>query len=346
MAQKKSHEVDGWLARPDPTVAIVLVYGPDRGLVSERAKLFASKTGLDLEDPFAVVKLEAAEIEADPGRLIDEACTVSMFGGKRLIWLRNAASHKGTAEALKVLSDKPPQDAIVLIEAGDLKKNAPLRTLAEGGRAAMALPCYADESRSIDQVLDQELQAANMAITLEARQLLKSQVGGDRLASRGEIQKLLLYCAGQKTIELEDVEASLGDVASVSADQVVDAMLLGRLAEMDEKMLRALSSGTAPFLFLSATMRQFQTLAVLRADMDRGGKSASSVVAGARPPVFFARRSIVENALARWTVDALAQGLDRLQQTVLLTRRRPELAVEVTRQTLLALGVQAMRRGG
>lgn len=344
MAQKKSHEVDGWLARPDPATAIVVVYGPDRGLVSERAKLFARKTGLDLDDPFAVVKLDAAEVEADPGRLIDEATTVSMFGGKRLIWLRNAGAHKGMAEALKVLAQKPPQDAFLLVEAGDLKKNAPLRAVAESAKCAMALPCYADESKSIDQLLDQELQAANMAITLEARQMLKSQVGGDRLASRGEIQKLLLYCVGQTTIEIDDVAASLGDVASVSADQVVDAMLQGKLAEMDEKMQRALSSGMAPFLLLSTTMRQFQALAALRSEMDAAGRNAASVVAGARPPVFFARRSIVESALARWTSDALAHGLDRLQQTVLLTRRRPELAAEITRQTLLALGVQSARR--
>lgn len=345
MAQKKSHEVDGWLARPDAATAIVVIYGPDRGLVSERAKLFAGKTGLDLDDPFAVVRLDAGEVEGDPGRLIDEATTVSMFGGKRLIWLRNAGAHKGTAEALKVLAEKPPQDVVVLVEAGDLKKNAPLRVVAENARCAMALPCYADESRSIDQLLDQELQAAKMAITLDARQMLKSQVGGDRLASRGEIQKLMLYCAGQTTIEIADVAASLGDVASVSADQVIDAMLQGKLAEMDEKMQRALSSGMAPFLLLSTTLRQFQSLAALRSEMDVTGRSAASAVAAARPPVFFARRSIVENALARWTGEALAHGLDRLQQTVLLTRRRPELAVEITRQTLLALGVQSARRG-
>lgn len=345
MAQKKSHEIDGWLARPDPATAIVLVYGPDRGLVSERARLFAGKTGLDLDDPFVVVKLDAGEVESDPGKLIDEASTVSMFGGRRLIWLRNAGAHKGMADAIRLLAENPPQDAILLIEAGDLKKNAPLRTTVEGAKAAMALPCYADETRSIDQLLDQELQAAKMTITLEARQLVKSQVGGDRLASRGEIQKLLLYCTGQTTIELADVEASLGDVASVSADQVVDALLQGKLAELDEKLQRALAAGTAPFLFLSTTMRQFQTLTALRADMEATGRNASGVVAGARPPVFFARRSIVENALMRWTTDSLAQGLERLQQTVLLTRRRPELAVELTRQTLLALGVQSARRG-
>ncbi|RWC61979.1 MAG: DNA polymerase III subunit delta, partial [Mesorhizobium sp.] len=51
MAQKKAFEVDGWLARPDPRISIVLLYGPDRGLVSERAKAFAGKTGLPLDDP-------------------------------------------------------------------------------------------------------------------------------------------------------------------------------------------------------------------------------------------------------------------------------------------------------
>jgi DNA polymerase-3 subunit delta len=346
MAQKKSHEVDGWLSRLDPSVSIVLVYGPDRGLVSERARLFAKATGLDLDDPFGVVKLDAGEVESDPGRLADEALTVSMFGGKRLVWLRNAGAHKGLAEAVKSLAVTPPQDSWVLIEAGDLKKGAPLRAAVEAARSAMALPCYADESRTIDQLLEQELQAARMDIAPGARQMLKSFLGGDRLASRGEIQKLVLYCAGQTLIEEADVAASLGDVSAVSADQVVDAMLQGKLADMDEKMQRALAGGTAPFLLVSGAMRQFQMLSALRAEMDAGNRSASSVVASARPPVFFARKGIVESALARWSSEALAAALDRLQQTVLQTRRRPELAAEITRQNLLALAVQSARRAG
>ncbi|RWB96656.1 MAG: DNA polymerase III subunit delta, partial [Mesorhizobium sp.] len=58
MAQKKGYEVDSWLARPDPRISVVLLYGPDRGLVAERAKAFAGKTGLSLDDPFSVVRLD------------------------------------------------------------------------------------------------------------------------------------------------------------------------------------------------------------------------------------------------------------------------------------------------
>ena len=82
-----------------------------------------------------------AEIERDPGRLLDEAGTVSMFSARRLIWVRDAGAHKGFADAVKALAAAPLADAIVLIEAGDLKKGAALRTAVEarpvGDRAAL-----------------------------------------------------------------------------------------------------------------------------------------------------------------------------------------------------------------
>ena len=115
MAQKKAYEVDSWLARPDPKTTIVLLYGPDRGLVAERARSFAVATGLPLEDPFSVVRLDASEIDRDTGRLLDEARTVPMFSARRLLWVRNAATQKGLVDDVKALCAEPPADAIILI---------------------------------------------------------------------------------------------------------------------------------------------------------------------------------------------------------------------------------------
>ena len=49
MAQLKSNEIDTWLAKPRPPTPVVLVYGPDRGLVSERAHSYAALIGLPLD---------------------------------------------------------------------------------------------------------------------------------------------------------------------------------------------------------------------------------------------------------------------------------------------------------
>lgn len=343
MVQKKSHEVDAWLGKPDPKAKIVLIYGPDRGMVSERARKFANRTGLALDDPFAVLKLDAAELASDASRLIDEARTISMFGGERLIWLRNAANDKALNDALAVLCEEPPVDAVILIEAVDLKKSSALRRTVEQNGSAMALPCYADNTRAVDGLIDDELSKAGLAIDLEARQLLKNSLGGDRLASRGEIEKLALYCHGTGHVGVDDVVASVGDVSALSHDAVTDSVLVGNTSDYDLAFARLVASGVNPFLPLLSMIRQFQLLQQLRHKLDSGNGNVASIIASSRPPVFFARRKTIENALGRWSSSQISRALERLQSAVLQTRKNTALAADISRQTLLSLCLESAR---
>lgn len=342
MAQKKAHEVDSWLSRPQTAFPIVLVYGPDRGLVSERAGLFVRQTGFQADDPFSTIRLDAAELEADPGRLFDEAHTVAMFAERRLIWVRGAGAQKALATALKDLCDRPPESAVILIEGGDLKKGSPIRNAVETGSAGMALPCYADQARAIDAVIDEILGRDSLAIAPDARQALKASLGGDRLATRGEIEKLSLYARDFGRIEPEHVTDIVGDVSAKSLDDATDAMLSGNVVAFDGAYAGWIRGGNAPFQLLSAVMRQFQQLELLRSAVDKGA-SAQSALAAARPPVFFSRRNTVETAVKRWNAQALARALDRLQATVLASRTRANLDTSTIRQALLGLTVEAGR---
>jgi DNA polymerase-3 subunit delta len=91
-------------------------------------------------------------------------------------------------------------------------------------------------------------------------------------------------------------------------------------------------------------MRQMQSLHAMRGVMEAERKPASAMVASARPPVFFQRKRAVEEALERWDTEGLARVLTRLQETVLQTRRRPDLAVALARQALLGIAVESARR--
>lgn len=343
MAQKKAHEVDSWLARPSSEAVIVLIYGPDRGLVSERAAAFAAKTGLPLDDPFSVVKLDAADVERDSGRLVDEARTVPMFAPRRLIWVRNAAAQKSLADDVKALAGDPPRDAIVLIEAQDLKKGAPLRTIVEGAFAGMALPCYGDEARDLETIIDDELRMANLTMAMDARNALRRSLGGDRLATRGEIQKLTLYAMGKGEISLEDVKDMIGDVSALSLDDAVDAALGGNIAEFDLAFTKQCQNGSQAAQLLAAAMRHLLSIQLMRGDLESGNRNAAAVIAAAQPPVFFARKRAVERALTSWNSASLTRALARLQATTLQTRRRPELAVALARQALLGIAVEGAR---
>src|SRR3569623_101926 len=88
MVALTTSEADSFVARPDPARAVELVFGPDAGVVSERVDAIVRASGVDANDPCSYVRLDGDAIASDPARLVDEATTVPLFGGRRAIRLR------------------------------------------------------------------------------------------------------------------------------------------------------------------------------------------------------------------------------------------------------------------
>lgn len=343
MAQKKAHEVDGWLARPDRATTVVLLYGPDRGLVSERARAFVTAAGFPLDDPFSVVRLDAADCDRQPGLLLEEASTIPMFTDRRLVWIGGAGAQKRLADDVKALCESPPAAAVIIIEAGELKKGAALRSAVESAPAAMALPCYADGDRDLDSLIDQELQKAGLGIGSDARQLLRRSLGGDRQASRRELEKLGLYAAGEQTVTAAHVGAIIGDASGMSADEVIDAVLAGRPDQFDRLFSRQISAGSAIFPIVSAAQRQFAALQLMRGTMRKNSSGAAAVVAAAKPPVFFARRSLIEQVLGRMPESFFDNALKKIEDATLAMRVNAALSSTLVRSALLSLAIEIAR---
>ena len=120
----KSHEADRFAANPPKGLTAALVYGPDAGLVQERAEKLLKSVVADLTDPFNVADLSETVLLADPARLADEAAAISMMGGRRVVRVRGAGND--LAELFESFLDDPPGDALVVVEAGDLAKSARL----------------------------------------------------------------------------------------------------------------------------------------------------------------------------------------------------------------------------
>ncbi len=132
--------------------------------------------------------------------------------------------------ALEPLLATPPQDAYVVVTAGELRKTAPLRKLFDAGeeRRRDRLLCRRRAGPRPDHRPGGE--AAGLAIADDARAALKELIGGDRMASRSEIAKLCLYAAGTGEITVDDVRAVVGDASAFAVDEAVDAAALGDAA--------------------------------------------------------------------------------------------------------------------
>ena len=343
MAQKKAHEVDGFIRRPDPTYRAILIYGPDRGLVSERAAALSKTVGVDLNDAFSVVKLDSQDIKDDPARLVDEINAIALFGGSRLVWVRNAGNDRSIVAAFEAVSADPPDETLLIVEAGDLKKGAALRKAAESGSSCMALPCYADDHRSLQALIDEELGAANLKIAPELRRLLADHLGGDRLASRGELRKLALYCHGQDRIEEADIEAIMGDASALSVDEAVDSVLTGDLAGLDHALARIVASKTPVAQVLQACLRQFQLIDAVRGRIEGQSHPPAQAIGEAARRLHFRRKPAFERAARAWSGSATASALQALNTAVLEGRRQPALQDSLARHALLAIAQRSGR---
>jgi DNA polymerase-3 subunit delta len=341
MAALKGAEIDAYVTRPDLRY-IALVYGPDAGLVRERVEALLRASVADMADPFALVRLEGDSLAGDPQRLLEEAHTVPLFGGRRALWVKAAGAN--IADAVEALiADPPLGDCRVVIEAGDLRKSSPLRVLCEQARTAVALPCYADTEKDLARLIADELRQAGLSIAPDAQALLVSLLGGDRQASRSEIRKLALYAHGKARVETDDVLAAVADASALALDAVVDAVFAGRIPSLEAQFARARTAGIAAGAILSAAARQAAQLHRARADMD-AGKSAADAIRGAfRPPLFFRRDPLVKEALAAWTALRLEQAMARLAEATAATRRWPIAAEATTHRALLATAKDARR---
>src|SRR5918995_1711386 len=117
MVAVKAGDVEGALKRADPLTPVLLFYGPDAGLVAERARAAAERAVDDPADPFQLIRLDGDVLAADPARLADEGATIGLFGTRRAIWVKPTG--RAIAPAVEAALEAPLQDTVIVIEAGD-----------------------------------------------------------------------------------------------------------------------------------------------------------------------------------------------------------------------------------
>ena len=90
-----------------------LIFGPDQGLVRERAETLIKSVVPNLKDPFLIADLDDGTLASDPARLFDEAAAISMLGGRRVVRVRGAGN--SLAKLFERFLDDPAGDALVVL---------------------------------------------------------------------------------------------------------------------------------------------------------------------------------------------------------------------------------------
>ncbi len=286
---------------------VVLLYGEDMGLIRERAVALVRSVAGSLDDPFLVVELARDGL----GRLADEAASLPMTSGRRVVRVREAAD-TALAQVKAILASASP--GFVVLEGGGMPARSKLRTELEAARDGAAIGCYPEEGRALETTIRETLKQAGVGVEAEALGWLTAHLGADRAATRAELEKLALFVGPGGRVDLDAAMACIGDLSGLSLDDALFAATGGEVAAADRALELAIAEGAAPVQVLRAGLNHMFRLQRARLAMDEAGLSAADAVKALRPPLFFRRAAPFNRALGLWPAAAIAAAVHGLTE--------------------------------
>src|SRR5260370_7417744 len=88
--------------------------------------------------------------------------TIPLFGGRRAIRVR--AGSRSFASGVDTLAETPLKDCRIVIEAGELRPESPLRKACERAKTAVAIGCYPDDARDLARLIADDLRVSNLRL--------------------------------------------------------------------------------------------------------------------------------------------------------------------------------------
>ncbi len=325
--------IEGFLRAPN--LGLVLIYGPDTGLVAERGFALVRSVPGAASDPFRFAELHGP----DASTLLNEATAASMTGGRRVVRVREAG--EALLKPVEALLKTPPE-ALVILEAGELTGKSKLRAACEKAPAAAVIACYGIDAPRLPQIITARLREAGVVIDADAAAWVGNNIVGEEAPLRQAVEILTLYAGPERArLALADVSVALADGGDTSMQEAIDATITGDPAAVDRALALAYDEGGSPVGILRVLLGELLRLRVAAGS----GLSASEAVAAMRPPVFFKRQGVVTKALSLWKPAALDGAIRAAlaAEAACKTTVIPEHAF--CRQTMLGLASRARSAG-
>lgn len=297
--------LERWVASPTRESRAVLFYGPNEGLVRDRARtVVGCLSGGKADDPFAVSVCDQQARNANPAALLDEAFSFSMMGGDKVVWVRDAGDSL-VDELSRVLQAEKPGNFVV-VEAGDLAPRSKLRQVFEKDGSALTAGCYLDDDRALETLVRGKFQSAGVRVDKSALDVLVSRLGQDRLANLSEIEKLCLLAGPGGELHVEDVLAAVGDGMGDLLEDCLYALFDGRRDEADRLIARVFDDGVQPTQLVRRLLGHVDRLMTVRARAD-AGEAVKLAIGKLQPRVFFKYEPRFLRQVSLWNMDDLVR---------------------------------------
>jgi DNA polymerase III subunit delta len=322
--------------QPAAATRFYLFYGPDEAQSRGLAARLLEGLGA------AKFLVSAGALKSDPAALADEAGAMSLFGGKRLIWIEPAGDE--IADAVTALLEAPAGESPVVAIAGALRKTSALLKLAESSLEALTFPAYAPEGQDAERMVIELGRRFGLKIDSPVAARLAAAAGNDQAIAAQELQKLALYIDASPQAPKNLDHGAIDDVGADATEgdflRLADLALSGEVHELADQLARLPHGGNEAIPVVRSLQRRLLMLAPLSARVARGER-VDAVMASAGKALFWKEKAKIQRMLSSWSAGDLATVAERagkLERGLIFT---PAPEREALGEELLAIARKA-----
>ena len=324
------------LDQPDPAIRFYLFHGPDEA--GSRALAGRLLRGLAAEK---FVMLGHA-LKSDPASLADEAGAISLFGGRRVIWIEPAGDE--IVEGVEAVLEAPACESPVIAVAGTLRKTAALLKLTEAHPSTLSHISYVPEGRDLERLVVDLGREAGLRISPDLAQRIAAASAGNQAVVAQELEKFALFLGADpstpRDLDSETLDLLGADSAEADLMRLGDLALAGRMDDLLEELGRLPHGGSEAIPIVRALQRRLLMLAPLRAKVEQG-QGVAGVMTSMGKALFWKDKALIERLLSNWSADRLAEAASRvsaLERQIMLRPLADEAALGETLVTLARAG--------
>ena len=250
-----NYKIDSFCSKFNSGAPAILIYGQDYGLKDERARSIINNY---LNNSNNIIDFDVKSVISNPEILNIELNTISLLSDKKIVRISDANDKLCSIIENNLLENN--NECLLILLCDSLTPRSKLRNYFEKHKNAIILPCYSDDNKNVLNIIDEMFDKENIKIDDNAKKLLASYLGIDRLVTKTEIEKAILYAGVEKKLSIADISSFLSDQTSINIDMLYDFVLLGDLKKAYKILIKLQNEGVPAIQILRSFIRQLQNL--------------------------------------------------------------------------------------
>ncbi|MEG8099091.1 DNA polymerase III subunit delta [Candidatus Liberibacter brunswickensis] len=316
---------------------VFIFYGSDKGLIFELINKFKERIRITYNNSFDIIVLNSIEIQKDPVILWNAINSIGLFNEKKIILIENLSNEKNVIKCLEEIITENNNNSTIIIKSYEMKKGNILKKIAEKFKNVLAISCYPDTKIDLMNLIKENLLLNKKSISIEAKNILLENLGGDRISSRNEIQKLSSYCLEDSLITEEHVKNIICDTHVLYIEEIINAVLQGKTYNAIMLTDFFFTSKMSSHALLHGFLQKFQLLDKIHIEKEYSNISFEQIIQKIEKNIIPKKKILLQKSLQIWNKVIVKKALYKIAQTISITRKKRSLEKSIIYQTILLI---------